>query len=140
MPDTKLSFSQVPVRGYSEDEQRTGETWIDEKPIYKKTLTATIAAADASTYIDTVLLTGPQGRSLALDDVIRSEGFWETNGSVIALSSAEATGAYSFLLFRRGANFNDEQRSSVSLKTMSPQARNGNDRCVVTIYYTKTTD
>lgn len=109
---------------YSTTEQNTGSTWVDGKPIYKKTLNIGTLPSSASS-----------GKNTAhnisnLDFVVKVEGAaMASDGARIPLPYADTSGAGVVGVFVNNTNiyvFAGQNRSSYS--------------GYVTLYYTKTTD
>jgi hypothetical protein len=79
---------------YSASEQKTGETWIDGKPIYRRLFTGTITAAVNELYRVSLIPTG-------ISEVIKSDGWWDSgsSGSKFALNCFTNDNlSYSFLI------------------------------------------
>jgi hypothetical protein len=120
------------TENYSTTEMKVGK-WINDKPIYKKTLTGTIQTGASGAYLNTEILSVSDVAVLNPDDVVRIEGYWEEEGRHYFIGSAEMTTFCTFLIYRKSGN------KTMSLKTQRPGDRNGGTYAL-TIYYTKTTD
>lgn len=108
---------------YSTSEQRVG-TWVDGKPIYKKTVNFGTLPNASAKHVDHNITN--------LDHFVKAEGIaWTASKAAVSLPFAspnQLVGAISLLATSTGIDINT-----------------GNDRrefanCYVTLYYTKTTD
>jgi hypothetical protein len=120
------------TENYSTTEMKVG-TWINGKPLYKKTLAGSIQAGASGAYLDTVILSVADVAVLNPDQVIRTDGYWAEAGSSYFIGSAEMTTFCTFIIYRRDGN------KTISLKTQRSGDRNGGTYAI-SIYYTKTTD
>lgn len=109
---------------YSTTEQKTPFTWIDGKPIYKKTVDFGALPNASAKHVDHNITN--------LDHFVKAEGIaWTASKAAVSLSFAspnQLVGAISLLATSTGIDINT-----------------GNDRrefanCYITLYYTKTTD
>lgn len=119
----KLDLSTIPSLSYSTVEQATGGTWIDGKPIYKKT-------------IDIGSLPNGTGKSVDhgitnLERVVRHEGWalQSSDGAEIPLPYADTTASGSVVIYA----------SSTVIRISAASNRSGFSG-YITLWYTKTTD
>lgn len=108
----KIQVQNLNNPNYSTTEQKTGGTWIDGKPIYRKTLDETFNTTTSDTLI-------PNTSGLNVDSIVSSD--WYVPSEKIYLAVIK-------LFVQNGSLY---IRSAIVM---------GNIRNLVTIEYTKTTD
>ena len=120
--DTELNNKITNLTTYSTEEVKTGETWIDGKPIYRKTYSFTIPTANQEKLI-----------AHNIENVeniwLSNKSFLKTEDNCIPVNHYRDSGAYIWCL----ANSHD-----IRIKTGASGWTN--NTTYVTIEYTKTTD
>ena len=127
--DTELNNKITNLTTYSTEEVKTGETWIDSKPIYRKVFTGSGAGN-----IDIT--------SLKIDEIFfdlsKTKFFWSNIGRHVPLPLVATASGDSLITGTYQAGIYTD--SSKTKLTIEKGTRVEMSKYVITIEYTKTTD
>lgn len=109
---------------YSEEEQLTGKRWIDGKPIYQKTIPATLPRVNTEGIIADI-------SDLDIDKLISSDGYCYTVDTSRGFPQYALNGIW-------GTIYTHSNNTELRAYTSGTVAQNS--PCIVTIFYTKKSD